>query len=88
MLKTGPYRHPKFGGSPKKPYLCTAVRKKAAPGSTQTKQGTHPFRKPKKQTAKNKETREHREREATVKEKEKNNDASNKNGHTKSCDSF
>ena len=28
MLKTGPYRHPKFGGSPKKPYLCTVVRKK------------------------------------------------------------
>ena len=31
LLKIGPYRHPKFGGSRKKPYLCTVVRRKATP---------------------------------------------------------
>ena len=25
VLKIAPYRQPKFGGSPKKPYLCTAI---------------------------------------------------------------
>jgi len=62
-------------------------KKKTAPGSTQTNKALTHSENPKKQTAKNKETREQREREATVKEKEKKNDASNKNGHTKSCDS-
>ena len=28
MLKIGPYRHPKFGGIRKKPYLCTVIQKK------------------------------------------------------------
>ena len=27
LLKIGPYRHPKFGGSRKKPYLCTVVQR-------------------------------------------------------------
>ena len=35
LLKIGPYRHPKFGGSRKKPYLCTIVRRKAALGIVQ-----------------------------------------------------
>ena len=87
MLKIGPYRHPKFGGTIKSRIFAPSLEKKDSTRQHSDKQGTHPFRKPKKQTAKNKETREHREREATVKEKEKNNDASNKNGHTKSCDS-
>ena len=30
LLKIGPYRHPKFGGIRKKPYLCTVIQKKAA----------------------------------------------------------
>ena len=27
LLKIGPYRHPKFGGSRKKPYLCTVIQR-------------------------------------------------------------
>ena len=28
LLKIGPYRHPKFGGIRKKPYLCNVIQKK------------------------------------------------------------
>ena len=27
LLKIAPYRHPKFGGFQKKPYLCTAIQR-------------------------------------------------------------
>ena len=30
LLKIEPYRHPKFGGIMKKPYLCTVIQKKGA----------------------------------------------------------
>ena len=30
LLKIGPYRHPKFGGIRKKPYLCIVIQKKGA----------------------------------------------------------
>ena len=35
LLKIGPYHPLKFGGSRKKPYLCTVVRRKAALGIVQ-----------------------------------------------------
>ena len=30
LLKIDPYRHPKFGGIRKKPYLCIVIQKKGA----------------------------------------------------------
>ena len=30
LLKIGPYRHPKFGGIRKKPYLCNVIQKKGS----------------------------------------------------------
>ena len=30
LLKIAPYRHPKFGGFRKKPYLCTIIQKKTS----------------------------------------------------------
>ena len=30
LLKIGPYHHPKFGGTPKKSYLCIVIRRKAS----------------------------------------------------------
>ena len=30
LLKIAPYRHPKFGGIRKKPYLCIVIQKKGS----------------------------------------------------------